>query len=95
MILCFVRELKRLVPFSVAANLFIVASFAITLYYMFTDVPDIKERKLIAAVDKMPLFFSTVIFAMEGIGVVSTFTQICTRLSKRLYLFRLFYRLCR
>lgn len=70
MILCFVRELKRLVPFSMAANLFIVVSFAITLYYMFTDLPSAHDRRLIADVDKMPLFFSTVIFAMEGIGVV-------------------------
>ena len=71
MILCLVRELKKLVPFSMAANLFIVISFAITLYYMFTDIPDINSRDLVGPVGEMPLFFATVIFAMEGIGVVS------------------------
>lgn len=71
MILCLVRDLNYLVPFSVLANLFIVASFSITLYYMFDGIPDPSHRRLVADFDKMPLFFSTVIFAMEGIGVVS------------------------
>ncbi|KAL0267642.1 UNVERIFIED_CONTAM: hypothetical protein PYX00_009851 [Menopon gallinae] len=70
MVLCLVRDLKNLVPFSVTANLFIVASFAITLYYMFTDIPDMSTRNQIASFDKLPLFFATVIFAMEGIGTV-------------------------
>ena len=65
-----IRELKWLVPFSAMANLFIVVTFAITLYYMFNEPLDYSDKENIAKVGQLPLFFATVIFAMEGIGVV-------------------------
>ncbi|KAJ2950819.1 hypothetical protein O0L34_g9090 [Tuta absoluta] len=65
-----VRNLKHLVPFSALANILIVAVFAITMFFVFRDLPPISERKMVASVSSWPLFFSTVIFAMEGIGVV-------------------------
>lgn len=65
-----VRELKHLVPFSFLANVFMVISFALTLYYMFDEIPDPAEREMFSSFGQLPLFFSTVIFAMEGIGVV-------------------------
>lgn len=65
-----IRNLKWLVPFSAMANIFIVVTFAITLYYMFNADLDFSTKPLIAPVSQMPLFFATVIFAMEGIGVV-------------------------
>jgi proton-coupled amino acid transporter len=34
-------------------------------------LPDIGSRPWIAPVARMPLFFATVVFAMEGIGTVS------------------------
>jgi amino acid permease len=71
-----IRNLKYLVPFSAMANLFIVVSFIITLYYIFRDSLDVGGKDLIANVEKLPLFFATVIFAMEGIGVVSTLSTI-------------------
>lgn len=69
---CQIRELRYLVPFSFLANIFMVISFAITLYYMFTDLKteNIEKLSLIGSYSQLPLFFSTVIFAMEGIGVV-------------------------
>lgn len=67
---CQIRQLKYLVPFSFLANVFMVISFGITLYYMFTDIRNTDERHLFSSVNQLPLFFSTVIFAMEGIGVV-------------------------
>jgi proton-coupled amino acid transporter len=63
------RQLKYLVPFSALANLFIIITFGITLYYMF-NVKLNFDKPLFASVGSLPLFFSTVIFAMEGIGVV-------------------------
>ncbi|KAJ4443738.1 hypothetical protein ANN_05516 [Periplaneta americana] len=66
-----VRDLKYLVPFSALANVFILVSFAITLYYMFNQEPNTEGTEMIAPAEKIPLFFATVIFAMEGIGVVS------------------------
>lgn len=69
---CQLRELKYLVPFSFLANIFMVISFSITLYYMFRDmdVSKAEDRDMVAPYMHWPLFFSTVIFAMEGIGVV-------------------------
>ncbi|KAG4076176.1 hypothetical protein HA402_014725 [Bradysia odoriphaga] len=65
-----IRKLKYLVPFSALANIFIVVTFAITLYYMFNEPLNFSERKLFSSWGQLPYFFSTVIFAMEGIGVV-------------------------
>lgn len=70
-----VRNLKYLVPFSMLANIFMVTGFSITLYYVFSTIkwndisnPDVK---LFSTVEQLPRFFATVIFAIEGIGVVS------------------------
>jgi proton-coupled amino acid transporter len=74
-----VKNLKYLVPFSALANIFIIVSFIITLYYIFRDDLDVGNEGLeqyVANVEQLPLFFATVIFAMEGIGVVSRFSDI-------------------
>ncbi|XP_037967976.2 proton-coupled amino acid transporter-like protein CG1139 [Plutella xylostella] len=67
-----IRNLKYLVPFSLLANALITVVFAITMYYMFSDLPSItdNDRVKVASPMQWPLFFSTVIFAMEGVGVV-------------------------
>ncbi|XP_029175813.1 proton-coupled amino acid transporter-like protein pathetic isoform X1 [Nylanderia fulva] len=65
-----VRNLKYLVPFSMLANIFMFSGFAITLYYIFSNVQSIEHVKLFSSVEKLPRFFATVIFAIEGIGVV-------------------------
>ncbi|XP_031616811.1 proton-coupled amino acid transporter-like protein CG1139 [Contarinia nasturtii] len=65
-----IRKLKYLVPFSAIANLCIVVTFAITLYFMFTGEMGVSKRPWFSSWGQLPLFFSTVIFAMEGIGVV-------------------------
>uniref|UniRef100_A0A1L8DEV4 Putative amino acid transporter n=1 Tax=Nyssomyia neivai TaxID=330878 RepID=A0A1L8DEV4_9DIPT len=65
-----IRELKYLVPFSAIANLFIIVTFGVTLYYMFNQELEFHDKPLFSSFGQLPLFFSTVIFAMEGIGVV-------------------------
>lgn len=65
-----IRTLKYLVPFSALANLFIVVTFGITLYYIFKDPLVFSDKPNFSSFATLPLFFSTVIFAMEGIGVV-------------------------
>lgn len=65
-----IRDLKFLVPFSFLANMFIVVTFGITLYYIFKDTLVFDDKPGFASFGTLPLFFSTVIFAMEGIGVV-------------------------
>ncbi|CAH0664119.1 unnamed protein product [Chilo suppressalis] len=69
-LICQIRNLKWLVPFSAIANVLLVVCFGITMYYIFTDLPNPTERDMVAKVTQWPLFMSTVIFAMEGIGVV-------------------------
>ncbi|CAD7081916.1 unnamed protein product [Hermetia illucens] len=65
-----IRNLKFLTPFSMIANILIAASLVITLYYILMDLPAVSERPAIASITQMPMFFGTVIFALEGIGVV-------------------------
>lgn len=66
-----VRNLKYLVPFSVLANICMMSGFAITLYYVFSNTKSFDNIKLFSTVEQLPRFFATVIFAIEGIGVVS------------------------
>ncbi|CAO1407954.1 unnamed protein product [Diamesa hyperborea] len=65
-----IRVLKFLVPFSATANVFILVTFAIVLYYIFKEPLVFSDLPLVVSWTKWPLFFATVIFAMEGIGAV-------------------------
>lgn len=74
MVMAQVRQLKYLVPFSFLANMLLVLSFSIILYYIYIDIKieEMDERKvqLFNPIQDLPMFFSTVLFAMEGIGIV-------------------------
>ncbi|CAG9823068.1 unnamed protein product [Phaedon cochleariae] len=69
---CQVRELKHLVPFSFVANATMAVAFGITLYYTFVKIAhvNIADRTMVNGIEGVPVFFSTVIFAMEGIGTI-------------------------
>ncbi|CAH0390786.1 unnamed protein product [Bemisia tabaci] len=69
-LICWIRNLKLLAPFSSAANFVTIVSFGITFYYIFSDIPHISQRQAVGKVENMPLFFGTVLFAMEAIGVI-------------------------
>ncbi|CAH2062921.1 unnamed protein product, partial [Iphiclides podalirius] len=69
-IMCQIRYLKWLAPFSLLANILLVATFAICLYYIFKDEITFSDKKIIGNASRFPVFLSTVIFAMEGMGVV-------------------------
>lgn len=66
-----VRNLKYLAPFSMLANVLIATGMGITFYYIFSDLPSIKDVPNFSSWSQLPLFFGTAIFALEGIGVVS------------------------
>lgn len=55
-LICQIRNLKWLVPFSAIANVFLVICFAITMYYIFNDLPSPAEREMVASVTQWPLF---------------------------------------
>ncbi|KAG4075037.1 hypothetical protein HA402_014436 [Bradysia odoriphaga] len=65
-----IRSLKYLAPFSLIANSLMGIGMGITLYYIVTDLPPVADQYAVADVTRWPMFFGTVIFALEGIGVV-------------------------
>ncbi|XP_045521364.1 proton-coupled amino acid transporter-like protein pathetic isoform X1 [Pieris brassicae] len=65
-----VKYLKWLAIFSLLANLFLVATYVICLYYIFGDEINFSDKKIVGDPARLPAFMSTVIFAMEGIGLV-------------------------
>uniref|UniRef100_A0A4Y0BM91 Aa_trans domain-containing protein n=1 Tax=Anopheles funestus TaxID=62324 RepID=A0A4Y0BM91_ANOFN len=65
-----VRDLRYLVPFSALANMLILVTFGITLYYIFREPIDLSNRELFPEITALPSFFGTVVYAVEGIGVV-------------------------
>ncbi|KAG6459379.1 proton-coupled amino acid transporter-like protein CG1139 [Manduca sexta] len=65
-----VRDLKYLAPFSAVANAVTIVSFGIILYYIFRDTPSLEGKSAAGAISKFPLFFGTVLFALEAIGMI-------------------------
>lgn len=67
----YVKSLKLLAPLSSIANVVTVASFGIILYYLIKKDITFENRDAIGDYRNFPLFFGTVLFALEAIGVVS------------------------
>lgn len=65
-----IRNLKLLAPFSTAANAITVVSFGIILYYLIEEGPTFEDRHAVGELENFPLFFGTVLFALEAIGVI-------------------------
>ncbi|XP_075162004.1 arcus [Haematobia irritans] len=65
-----IRNLQLLAPFSSAANLLLLVGFGVILYYIFDDLPPLSERKPVESIAKLPIFFGTVLFALEAVGVI-------------------------
>lgn len=66
-----VRDLKYLAPFSAIANAVTIVSFGMILYYLFREAPTLEGKAPVGKLANFPLFFGTVLFALEAIGVVS------------------------
>lgn len=85
-----VKNLKLLAPFSTLANCITVVSFGIILYYIFHKGVTFSNRSAVGEVEQFPLYFGTVLFALEAIGVVSNFIyliKITSRISFNLVIF--------
>ncbi|XP_020714516.2 proton-coupled amino acid transporter-like protein CG1139 [Ceratitis capitata] len=65
-----VRDLKNLVPFNALADALICFSFLIVFYYILTDLSALSQRVAFANIQGYPLFFGTVLFAIESVGVI-------------------------
>lgn len=65
------RQLTFLVPITATGSLFILLGLVATFFYAVQDMPPMSTRNIVFdSIDGLPLFFSTVVFAMEGIGTV-------------------------
>nr|XP_034839393.1 proton-coupled amino acid transporter-like protein CG1139 isoform X2 [Maniola hyperantus] len=65
-----VRDLKYLAPFSAIANAVTIISFGIIMYYIFREAPTLEGKQPAGKIGDFPLFFGTVLFALEAIGVI-------------------------
>jgi proton-coupled amino acid transporter len=69
---CLIKNLKVLAPFSTFANFLMISSMFVILYELFFDgeLKPIKELDLVAPVNDWPIYFSSAIYAFEGISLV-------------------------
>lgn len=68
----FIKDLKHLAPFSVLANIMNFFGLAIIYQYLFRGLPNTDVRPSVtSSFTNLPLYFGTVIFSYEGIGLVS------------------------
>nr|XP_019536589.2 proton-coupled amino acid transporter-like protein CG1139 [Aedes albopictus] len=65
-----VRELKQLVPFTAVANMLIIASVGVSLYFIFSEPISLADRNMWPQWTTFPSFVSTVLFAIAGIKTV-------------------------
>lgn len=74
----YIRNLKKLTPISLAANVLIIVSFFGVLYYLMADGSwGLGEvRPVTEHINTLPLFMGTMMFALEAVGVVSI--EICS-----------------
>uniref|UniRef100_A0A1B6IWY6 Amino acid transporter transmembrane domain-containing protein n=1 Tax=Homalodisca liturata TaxID=320908 RepID=A0A1B6IWY6_9HEMI len=65
-----IRNLKYVAPVSLFATVITVVGIALTLYISTEDIPPIADRRAVASLNQLPLFFGTVVYAYEGISLV-------------------------
>uniref|UniRef100_A0A1B6FW34 Amino acid transporter transmembrane domain-containing protein n=1 Tax=Cuerna arida TaxID=1464854 RepID=A0A1B6FW34_9HEMI len=69
-LICYIRNLKLLAPFSQLANIITFIGIAIILYYIFQDLPPISSARLVGTPQAFVLYIGTTLFALEAVGVV-------------------------
>ncbi|KAH8314721.1 hypothetical protein KR074_011839, partial [Drosophila pseudoananassae] len=65
-----VPNLKYLVPFALIANILMFFGYFIILCYLVRDLPDFADIPATRPLKTWPLFFGTVLFAIESVGVI-------------------------
>lgn len=67
------------------ANFITFITFGIIAYYIFRDPITTEGKEAVGELKKFPLFFGTVLFALEAIGVVCTIHYLTTMEGIKLY----------
>ncbi|KAG1676407.1 Proton-coupled amino acid transporter 4 [Nymphon striatum] len=70
-LLCCIKNLKALAPASTFANIIQLSGICIIFYNVSIDIPDINSRSSFPSPSLWPVYFGTVLFAFEGIGLVT------------------------
>ncbi|KAG7313315.1 hypothetical protein JYU34_000426 [Plutella xylostella] len=73
-LLCFtmIRDLKRLAPFSLVANVLTLIGVCVVVYFLLALERKQGDLDLWGSFSTFPLFFGTVLFALTAVGVVIT-----------------------
>ncbi|XP_076264058.1 proton-coupled amino acid transporter-like protein acs isoform X2 [Rhynchophorus ferrugineus] len=66
----YIRNLKYLAPLTTIANCVTLVSFAIIFYYIAMEGITFQDRLPVGNYKDYPLYFGTVLFALESIGVI-------------------------
>ncbi|XP_039287162.1 LOW QUALITY PROTEIN: proton-coupled amino acid transporter-like protein pathetic [Nilaparvata lugens] len=64
------KSLRFITPISVISNSLFMGGVGVSYYYIFDDLPSVRERPWAVSWHHWPKFFGTAIFAMEGIGTI-------------------------
>lgn len=67
---CLIRDLRTLSIISTVANVLQSIGLVIILTALFDNLPTTWSRTQWAGFDRLPLYFGTVVYAFEGIGIV-------------------------
>ncbi|XP_016928188.3 glutamate transporter polyphemus isoform X1 [Drosophila suzukii] len=63
-----IRRLKYLVPLNLVSNFLLYAGFALIMYYLFSGLPDIKNRELATPPAEWIEFFAIAAFSLTAVG---------------------------
>lgn len=72
-------SLKYLAPFSIIANICEAIALGMLFYYLVQDLPPTSSRRQIPSVSDLPLWFGTVIYAVEGIALILPLENVMKR----------------
>nr|XP_016941799.2 proton-coupled amino acid transporter-like protein CG1139 [Drosophila suzukii] len=65
-----IRDLKSLVPFALTSNILLFLGFLLILSFLLRGLPKFEHLHAIQPLGNFPLFFGTVLFAIESVGVI-------------------------
>ncbi|KAL1517833.1 hypothetical protein ABEB36_001548 [Hypothenemus hampei] len=66
----YIKNLKFLAPLTTIANILTFVSFAIIFYFIFSKKISFENREAVGDYRDFPLYFGTVLFALEAIGMI-------------------------
>ena len=69
-LLSFIRDLRTLAPFSIAANICCIISLVIIFQYIVRNIHHTDKLPAFAGWSNLPVFFGITLYTFEGIGVV-------------------------